>query len=328
MRALTAVVVVLAGLWCGYWFIGARGFDTAARNWVAQVQASGRQADVAAMVVQGFPNRFDLTVTEPRLSDPATGLGWQSAFFQVLSLSYKPWHVIVAFAPEQRLTSSHENVTLRSEKLQASVVAQPVPALPLDRITLIGNNLTLIGDGGWQIAAQALRFATRRAERGENAHDIALTLTDITPDASLTARFGTALPPQIALVRLDATTAFTAPIDRMALQSHPQIASIDLGEFRVDWGQIGLSAKGRITPDSAGFAEGDIRISLENWPLALDVAQSMGVIAAKDRKMWDQAAGFLTMTATDKTRIELPLTFKNGIALIGPLPVGTAPRLR
>jgi hypothetical protein len=328
MRALTALVVILGGLWCGYWFIGARSYDAAAQAWLTQFQASGRQADVAAMQVNGFPNRFDLTVTSPRLSDPATGLSWETPFFQVLSLSYKPWHAILAFAPEQRLTTPYGTFTLQAEKLQASVIAQPVPALPLDRVTLIGDNVTATGDTGWQVGAQALRFATRRATGGENAHDIALTLTDLTPDPELLAQFGTLLPPQIALIRLDATTDFTAPIDRFALQTRPQIAAIDLGEFRVDWGDIGVSAKGRITPDSAGFAEGTVNISLENWPLVLDLAQSMGVIAANDRKMWDQAAGFLAMTSADKTRIELPLTFANGQAMIGPLAVGTAPKLR
>lgn len=327
MRWLTGLFLALGVLWCGYWFIGARAFENAANAWIGQVQASGKTATNAGLEVQGFPYRFDLTVAEPRFADPVTGLQWQAPFFQVLSLSYKPWHVIAALPPEQRLTLGAEAMTIRASKLQASVVAQPVPALPLDRMTLIGDDLTMTGDAGWSLRANTLRFATRRAE-GDNAHELGLTVNDLSPDPALAALFNGVLPPVLGLIRLDAKASFTAAIDRMALQTGPRLSSLDIAEARVDWGDLHVTATGQVIADAAGFAEGGITLRLENWRVALDVAQSMGLIAASDRKLWDQAAGFLALGSSDKAAIELPMQFKGGMASIGPIPVGAAPRMQ
>jgi hypothetical protein len=46
------------------------------------------------------------------------------------------------------------------------------------------------------------------------------------------------------------------------------------------------------------------------------------------RKLWESAAQFLAMRSGGADSLELPLSFKNGLTLIGPIPVGPAPRLR
>ncbi|WP_050528774.1 DUF2125 domain-containing protein [Pseudorhodobacter aquimaris] len=324
MRWLTGLVLVLVALWSGYWFIGARGFEGAANSWITSLQDNGKTADHDGLAVRGFPNRFDLTVTRPQFADPATGIGWQSAFVQLFSLSYKPWHLIAAFAPEQRLTLPYEGITLRTEKMQASLVASPLPTLPLDRITLIGDMLTAEGDSGWSLRADALRFASRKLKG--DAHEVALTLTEFAPDPQLMTHFGGILPDRIGLIRLDTTLGFTAPIDRLILETRPRLATLDLAEARVDWGNMHVSAKGRLIADSAGFAEGDIMLKLTNWPLALDVAQQMGLIAPDARQLWEQAAGFLAQENGDT--LEIPVSLRNGRAMVGAIPVGPAPRLR
>jgi hypothetical protein len=325
MRWLTGLVLVLGCLWGGYWFVGERGFETAARDWFDTLAASGKVATNSGLEVHGFPNRFDLTVTEPQLADPASGLGWQAPFFQVLSLSYKPWHVIAAFPPEQRLTLPHEGMIVRSGKLQASVVVKPQPALPLDRFTLIGNTIEADGDRGWVVKAETLQFATRLDESRVNRHEIGLNVTNLVPDAALMAVFAGALPSQVGLIRVDAHIGFTGPIDRQALTSPPQIASVELDNLRIEWGQMQVTAQGNVTADAAGFAEGNGVLQLKNWRVALDVAQSMGILSQKDRKLWEQAAMFL---AKQSDSLDLPLQFKNGRSFIGPLAVGPAPRLR
>ncbi|HSF64747.1 MAG TPA: DUF2125 domain-containing protein, partial [Paracoccaceae bacterium] len=102
MRWLLWIVVAAATLWSGYWFAGSRALERGAVQAIAMQAAQGfvSQADVS---VQGFPNRFDLTLTEPRFGDPARGLVWEAPFAQLFALSYKPWHLIAAFPPEQRL---------------------------------------------------------------------------------------------------------------------------------------------------------------------------------------------------------------------------------
>lgn len=325
MRWLTGLVVVLGGLWGGYWFVGERGFEAAARDWFAQAEANGKVATYSALDVNGFPNRFDMTVTDPHFADPASGIEWKAPFFQILSLSYKPWHVIAAFPPEQRLTLPNDAMTIRSGKLQASVVVKPQPALPLDRMTLIGEAVEAVGDRGWVIRADAVQFATRLDESRENAHEIGLNVTNLAPDAALLAVFNGVLPPQVGLIRVDAHLGFTAPVDRQVLVTSPQIERVDLDNLRVEWGTMQVSASGSVVADANGFAQGDAVLRLENWRVALDVAQSMGILSAQDRQLWDQAGQFL---AKQSDSLELPLQFMNGSSFVGPFAVGPAPRLR
>jgi hypothetical protein len=325
MRWLTGLVIVLGCLWGGYWFVGQRGFETAVRKAFATLEANGKVATHDGLAVNGFPNRFDLTLTEPHFADPINGIDWKAPFFQILSLSYKPWHLIAAFPPEQRLTLPYDAMTIRAGKLQASVIAKPQPALPLDRMTLIGEAVEVAGDKGWLIKADAVQFATRLDESRVDRHEIGLNITNLAPDAGLLAVFNGVLPPQIGLIRVDAYLGLTAPIDRQILVSKPQVASVDLENLRIEWGNMKVTAKGNVTADAGGFAQGEAVLQLENWRIALDVAQSTGILAQKDRQMWEQAAQFLTGNSDN---LELPLQFREGRSFIGPFAVGPAPRLR
>lgn len=328
MRWLTGLVMLLGCLWGGYWFVGERGFEAAAKGWFVTLQNNGKVADYSDLAVHGFPNRFDLTVTDPHFSDPATGFDWQAPFFQVLSLSYKPWHVIAAFPPEQRLVLPPEAMTIRSTKLQASVVAKPQPSLPLDRLSVVAETVEAQGDRGWTVRAETVQFATRLDESRTNWHEVGLNVGNLTPDAELMALFGGVLPAQIAVIRVDAHVGLTAAIDRAALATKPQIAAVELDDLRIDWGTMGVTATGSVIADADGFAEGEAVLRLENWPVALDVAQATGVLAADQRQTWESAAQFLAKRSDGVDTLELPLRFANGLTLIGPFPVGPAPRLR
>lgn len=328
MRWLTGLVVVLGCLWGGYWFVGERGFEATVREWFVLLQNHGKVATNSGLAVHGFPNRFDLTISDPHFSDPKTGIEWKMPFIQVLSLSYKPWHVIAAFPPEQRLTLPPETMTIRADKLQASVVVKPQSLLPLDRLALVGEAVEAVGDSGWIVKAETVQFATILDESRMNWHKVGLNISNLMPDARLMALFNGVLPAQVALIRADAHAGFTAPIDNMLLDSQPRLAALELDDLRIDWGTMSVTAKGNVIADGAGFAEGDAVLRLENWRVALDVAETMGILTPKQRKLWDQAAQFLAPQPEVTETIEIPLKFQSGLTFIGPIPVGPAPSLR
>jgi hypothetical protein len=328
MRWLTGLVMVLGCLWGGYWFLGERTFETGARGWFTTLQQDGKIATNSGLAVHGFPNRFDLTVTDAHFADPATGFDWQLPFFQVLSLSYKPWHVIVAFPPEQRLALPPVAMTLQTTKMQASVIAKPQPALPLDRLTLIAEALALTGDAGWQVAAETLQFATRLDESRSNWHDIGLNIANLTPDRSVSALTNGLLPEQLAVIRLDAHVGLTGPIDQGVLVSKPLISAVELDNLHLEWGPLRITAKGSVVADAKGLAQGSAVLELENWRLALELAEKAGLLPDGQRPLWEQAAAFLAQPASGDDAIALPLTFQNGQTAIGPLIISSAPRLR
>ena len=328
MRALMAVVLALAALWGGYWFLGSRALERGAEAWFTDAASQGFVAERESLSVQGFPNRFDLTVTGLKLADLSTGFGWQAPFVQVFSLSYKPWHVIAALPNTQTVTTPFEDITLASTKLQASFIVKPQPSLPLDRIAVVGEAVHATSSLGWQVGAGTARFATRLADDTGLAHEIGVEVGDIAPDPALIAAVSEAgLPALIDMFRIDAVATFSAPLDRFVADSRPGVMAIDVRVVLFRWGELSLFAKGKIAADAAGLAEGRIDFRVENWRKALTVAVALGVITPEVAPTYQNGLTLLAAGSPDPGAIELPLIFANGRMSIGPLPLGPAPRL-
>lgn len=324
MRGLLWVAVLALLGWSGWWWFASDTADKAARGWFAARQAEGWQASHDGIAVQGFPNRIDLTITRPDIAPPTGDWRWQTPFVQVLSLSYKPWHLIAAFANDQRLDTPAGPLTLTSDKLQASLVLVPGPDLALDRSQLAGSGLRL--DGLADLGIAQLSVATRPAVGLALAHDLGIEAQGISPPAALMATLppGT-LPAQIPLVRLDATLTLTAPLDRHAARTRPQLDRLTLREARLDWGDIRAHVSGELTPDADGLAQGRLDVRLDGAAKALDLAIAAGLIAPEARATWQAAIATLAPPGQSLT---LPLQLAGGRMLMGPLPLGPAPRLR
>lgn len=326
MRALLWIATILMVLWSGYWFVGKsaveRGFVTA----LAQAEARGLQVEQAGFGVAGYPNRFDLTVTDPRVTEPARGLSWASPFVQVFSLSYKPWHVIAAFAPDQTITRGSEVIDLKSEKLQASLVVTPGSTLALDRVTLVGSGIAAASSLGWTLGARDLRAAVHADETRANSYAIGLEALEASPDPALAALLPD-LPGIITSARVDATAELSAPIQIVPGGPAPVLTALSLREASLNWGELVVFAKGDLTV-VAGLPEGRIDIRVEGWRNLVTMAVGMGLIkpevAPTVTGMMQALAG---ASGGDGTALSMPLIFRDGMMSLGPLPLGPAPRL-
>lgn len=326
MRLLVWLTAVLAVVWGGYWFVGSRALERSTEGWFASQAAEGRVAERESVSVQGFPSRFDLTITAPRLADPATGWGWSAPFVQVLTLSYTPWHWVAAFAPEQEIDTPFDRMSLTSNRLQASLSVVPGMALTLDEFRLIGDRLSLSSDMGWLIGADTLRFATRQIATDGREHALGMEILGLAPDAALSAALPD-MPAAIERVHLDAGLRFTAPIDRNSGTSNPQIEAVDLKEALLIWGDLAIHGKGKVTADAAGYAEGRIDLRLTNWRRLPPLAVALGAIRPEVQPTWENMMTVLAQQSGNPDVIDLPLVFRNGRMSVGPLPLGPAPRL-
>ena len=325
MRALLWIATVLVVVWSGYWFTGKTAVERGFTAFLQQAPARGLDVSQAGFSIMGYPNRFDLTVTEPRLTDRHSETQWEAPFVQVFSLSYKPWHVIAAFAPEQTIRTPAEDITLQSGKLQASVVVTPSSALTLDRTTIVGDAIRAESSLGWVVAADQMRAATRLDPSRTNAYIIGLELLGLTPDPALTARLSD-FPTQISAARIDATATLSAPLDRFAAETRPHLTSLILREALLTWGELAMSAKGDLAIVNA-MPEGRIDIRVTGWRNLVTLATSLGLISPD---VAPTALGMMQALATssgDPNILEMPLIFANGRMMLGPLPLGPAPRL-
>jgi hypothetical protein len=322
MRALLGLVVVAFLGWSGWWWVASGAARTGTETAAAALRAQGWQASYADLTVAGYPNRIDLTATAPRLARPGDGWGWAAPFVQVFALSYRPWHVIAAFAPEQDLTTPLGPMRLAAGRLQSSVVVEPGSDLVLDRFQMAGEALAL--SGALAASADTLSLATRPALGEKRAHDIGLALTGLRPDAAVLGRLpGVLRDAGGADMRVNAVAAFDAPLDRHAAARPPRLTRLDLREALVGWGDVKAHLSGSLSPDAQGLAEGRLTLRLEGAPLALEAAVALGAIPPEARAQWDS---MLRMLAPGGT-LDLPLQLAGGLVRLGPLPLGPAPRL-
>lgn len=325
MRLLLWISIFLAAAWSGYWYVGQSAFQRGAETFFQQAQSQGLVAQNSGLSIQGYPNRFDLTVTAPKIGDPRRGLEWSGPFIQVLTLSYTPWHVIAAFPPTQVVSTPVEDITITSEKLQASVVVSPTPALTLDRTAFVGSNLAFASTQDWTVTADEIRFATRADPSMTNAHDIGLEVKSLTPDPTISALMPD-LPATIALIRLDALASLSAPIDRHSGETRPGLTALSVKEGIFNWGALSVFAKGDLEVVS-GFPEGRIVIRVEGWRNLVTLAVATGAVKADVAPTVERMLETMAGSSGNPEVLELPLIFANGRMNLGPLPLGPAPRV-
>jgi hypothetical protein len=329
MRIVIIGLTLLALLWSGYWAFGARTLDREVADWFAEGHGARLQAEAADVAVRGFPNRFDLTVTEPRIADPARGAAWSAPFVQVLALSYRPWHIIVAFPDMQLLTTAGRELQITSRAMRASVRVEPSTALALAEAVFEADAIEFGGAEG-RLAAGRSVLALRADETRANGYQLALSVADLAPDAAGFAERAAAaqLPPQVATMTADVDLLLTAPLDRTAQSSRPEIAEARLASLRVVWGDLVLGASGTIAPDAAGFAAGTIELDIANWQRLVPALVAFGMVQQDFAPTLDRFLGALAAEGGGVDgNLRVPLRLDGGFMTLGPLPLGAAPRL-
>ena len=326
MRAVMVVMLVLGVVWGGYWLAGSIALQKGAEAWFAGQAAEGRIASSSKIEVHGFPNRFDLTVSDVHLADPVSGFGWDAPFAQVFSMTWKPWHLIAALPNTQTITTPDQVISLASTKLQGSLKLVPGAALALDAIVVDGTGLAATSSAGWVIKAARAEFATRQDASVANGHEVNLTVTGLVPDPALMAGAGD-LPATIETAQIDLVAGFSAPIDRFAGALRPQVTTLTLNEGQLRWGDLLITTKGAVVADAEGLAEGRIDIHIENWRKMLPPAVAMGLIKAEVAPTVENMMQLLAQQSGDGTTLDLPLVIKAGRMSLGPIPLGPAPRM-
>ena len=329
MRVLLVVVLALGTVYGGYWVVGSIALQTAVEAWFQQPSAPGLRATNTGVAVQGFPSRFDLTVTKPKLTDAVTGYGWSAPFAQVFSMTWKPWHLIAALPDSQTVTTPGETVSLSSSVMKGSLELVPGTALALDAVVLESRDIAAKSTAGWQVAAKTAQLATRQAGAVPNAHEVNLTVTDVIPDPALmTAMAATSdLPPLIKTAYMNAILKFTAPLDRFAATTRPDLQAVIIDDAALQWGDMRLSLAGTLTADAEGFAEGRIDITLTKWRKILPPLVALGLLKVEIAPTAENMLDMLARQSTDPSVLSLPVSMRSGVMSIGPLPLGPAPRM-
>ncbi len=339
MRKLIVLLLLVAGLWSGYWFVGSNAIEKAANQWFADAAGQGLIAEKTALSVQGFPNRFDLTVEGLELADPDNGYGWKAPVFQIFAMTWKPWHIIAGFPLEQQISTPDEVITLTSQDMMASLRTQVSTDLPLAAVIIEGNDLAATSSAGWAVGARWVIGSIKTDEEAgitagvagapdePNTYVLKLDVADLTPDpvalAKVTAEAD--LPAAISVTSFLATAQMTAPIDRHMEDTHPMLAGFELNLLAITWGDLSIEASGSIVPDAAGFAEGRFEFDVTNWQKLVAALVATGTIKPEMSQTVENMLGAMAKQSGDPNVLKLPLIMKDGRMSVGPIPLGPAP---
>lgn len=320
MRRLTFLVLILAGIYAGYWFVGARTVENTAQSALSDLTAQGWDISTTTVNTRGFPSRFDTTFQDIDLTTPDGVLRYQTPFAQVFALSYQPNRVILAMAPTQELTVAGQRLTLETDGLKASAAVAANANLSFDALTAEAARIAFSSELGFSVTAHKFLLASRPAGPAARTYDAYLSLADIQLPG------GAADQQPIALMSLDTEMLLDRDLDRHLIGALlPRIEQIDVKEWALDWAGSNLRGTGILEVAADGTLMGELALKITNHAALVAQLAHVGAVDPGVAPTWVTMGDAM---AAGAPVLELPLTFQNGFMSLGPFPMGPAPRLR
>ncbi|WP_179378779.1 DUF2125 domain-containing protein [Jannaschia marina] len=321
VKWLTILAVALGLLWSGWWFLGSRAAEQGIRTGLDAARLQGWDIAYEDLSVVGYPSRFDTTLAAPSVTTPDGAIRWSAPFLQVFALAYRPNHVIAVAPPEMTVEVPGEAVDITNGDLRASVVVTPSTAPVLDRTAVTTESLRVALADLW-VEVAAGQFATRQAG-SEEAHDVALTLTDVVLSPAVRAALDPAaeMSERLDSVAVEATATLSEAI---GAGRAPRMQALDLRRAEVIWGDVSADLTGDLTVDAAGVPSGTLTLRAKGWETVLRAVAGAGLIPTERLPLL--SAGLAGMADADGT-IATDLVIEAGQMRLGPIPLGPAPRL-
>lgn len=320
MRRLTILVLVLAGLYSGYWFFGARAVETAAQDTLTGLSQTGWDIAGTSAQTRGFPSRFDTTFSDVDLTSPDRTIRYQTAFFQAFALSYQPNRVILIAAPQHIVDMPGLRLTLDTNGLRASAAVGANTDLSFESFTAEAADVAISSDLGIGASGRKLLIASRPAGPAAHRYDLYFGLVDLILPAI------NAQPAPIDTLILDTALTFTATLDRHTMTGPPpRIDRIEVKALTIDWAGATIRGDGELRAGSDGFLEGEVMLNITDHATLIDQLAAVGSVDPGVAPTWLNVAN--AMTAGGDV-LSLPLKMGNGRMSLGPFPMGPAPRVR
>lgn len=328
MRFLTIFVAVLAALYSGYWFIGARAVENGAQTALADLAAGGWIVEVEDLSTRGFPSRFDTTVTDILLASPGDGFSYRAPFFQAFALSYAPNKVIAAFPEDQKLRFGLQTIDIKSDGLRASAAVEASTTTELSDVTVESGALALASDFGWDLSASKVLAAVRQTIGAENTYDVYVDTDALELPSQIAAAIAgsSALPSALETVEIDVRTGLDKPLNRFAFEAGsnpPRPQTFELRRLTAQWGSASLEGRGELAVAADGTPDGRITLTLKAWDQVIAALVAVGAVEAGIAPTLQNMAD--TMAQGSDT-LSVPISFQNGFMSVGPLPLGPAPK--
>ncbi len=217
--------------------------------------------------------------------------------------------------------------------MRASLVLEASSLLTLSRTTLSAEEMIIspVGDSeATRIAALTLA-AERVPVDDEASYRLGLSADGFAPSLPWRAHLdpGGSLPETLDALTADITVTFDKPWDRLAIeQARPQPRQIKIKLAEARWGQLELQVAGALNVDAGGVPDGSLTIKARNWRDILALAVKAGALPEGLAGTLEDGLQLIAGLAGNPNTLDIPLDFRNGRVLLGPVPVGPAPVLK
>jgi hypothetical protein len=342
-----ALVVALAAGWSGIWYYAASRAQSGFAAWQVREAARGRAVTCTTQDFSGFPFRFELSCTDPALSERNGRLTLKAKSLHAAMQVYQPNLAIAEFAGPLAVTQDGRAAgTLDWALAQASVHGL---SLPPERVSVVLDRPAAHLPDGTPLADAAhgelhVRPAAH-APQDPPAFDVALTLAqahlagiarlrDLPIDADITAT-------------LRGLADFSPRPWRQVLRDlQAANGRLELSKARIREGDILAVGQGTLTLTPRGMLDGEIDLTvagIEQLMATLGLDEAVG---RASQKALDRLAPGLNLNALFGPRgnaaiaaagaamlgkpaelegrqaVTLPLRLADGTIFLGPLKVG------
>lgn len=312
------------------WFVSAQAIRGVVTEWLAARAEEGWLVSHEDLSVTGFPTAFRTEFTALELADPETGWVWTLPRMVLEQQVFRPDRVQAVWPSEQGLSSPYELLTIQSDRMTSELDLQPANLYALDLSDTVLSDVTIQSATGWIMSLPAGRFTMVRLPDSEAAYDVAFSADGLVPPEPARAQLDPAglLPDAVSTLEYRAWMTFDRPWDIRAVEERrPHLTALDLREMQAVWGGLLLRAEGELAVGPGGMPEGALAIRAENWRELVTLAINAGLLREGMRGTAEGLLGVVAGLSGDPEVIDAELSFSNGRAFLGPLPIGPAPRL-
>ncbi|SDG38059.1 hypothetical protein SAMN05216241_11052 [Limimonas halophila] len=316
-----ALLVLTASVVGGGWLWASTALAESWRNWLAERRAEGYAFTDAEPEIGGFPSRITARFDGPAVRAPA-GWHWQLPGVTARAQLTQPLTVHWR-APGTHTLTTQAGRTLRLDGKEARGRATLSTAGALQRGRMRLAEVDLTGLRAGRVGAE---HVTARMGGGANAGEHRVPLRTEARQVTLPAPLALPLGRTVRRIRIDATLRGPLPdaITREGLQAwRSNGGALEVHAASVHWADVTVKADGQVALDEKLRPAGTLQVDVRGLEPAVRALLEAGWVS-------ERIAGYARMLAAALQQVQdegpktitVPLHFRNGKVLVGPMPLG------
>ena len=251
------IAIAVAG-YSGYWFLAAGEIGDRIDDWAEKQRAQGLEIEYDGTLVSGFPFRFEVTLKEPRVHDTRNGWRWATGMLRAEASSWD-FSEITVFPDRhhsvQILLEGGEwrDIDARIDDGRLVVRVDEERRIREIAFDLRGTEV----DGVWpqQTARVGRLQANGLAIDDDGSGEEVLKTSIAVRDAVLPSDLAEGLGETLDFLDIDASVVGSIPSERGTNEAitawRDGGGTLELNDFRVRWGPLGVESAGTIALDAA-----------------------------------------------------------------------------